>query len=121
VLGGSEWVLRSWAWDEPVPEEPEVTLVVEEGRIAGSNGCNRYFAQASPGDAPGEVVLGPVGSTKMFCPDPAGAVEARFMAQLAGVSTYGFMMGKLMLGYSVDGAHGVMLFEARTPPVDPVP
>ena len=119
TLAGTEWVLRAWARGEPAPAEPEVTLVVEEGRLAGSNGCNRYFADAVEGDAPGAVAIGPTGSTKIFCPDPAGAVEARFMARLAGVTRFGFIVGQLALSYDLDGAHDVMLFDARTPPGDP--
>ncbi len=121
TLGGMEWVLRRWAWDEPAPEEPEVTLRVEEGRFAGHNGCNRYFAPATAGDAPGDVALGPAGATKMFCPDPAGAVETRFMSQLQGVTKFGFTMGRLMLSYEVGGEHGAMLFDPRTPAGDPTP
>lgn len=115
TLEGTEWVLRRWSWEEAAPADPEVTLRIEEGRFAGSNGCNRYFAQATAGDAPGDVALGQAGATKMFCPDPAGAVEKRFMSQLAGVTKYGFMMGRLALTYEVNGAHGTMLFDPRTP------
>lgn len=115
TLEGTEWVLRRWAWGEAAPADPEVTLRVEEGRFAGSNGCNRYFAQATAGDAPGDVALGQAGATKMFCSDPAGAVETRFMSQLAGVTKYGFRMGQLALTYEVDGEHGTMQFDPRTP------
>jgi heat shock protein HslJ len=113
ALEGVEWVLRRWAWDEPAPSEPEVTLRLEGGRISGGNGCNRYFAEATAGESPGDVTLGTAGATKMFCPDPAGAVETRFMSQLAGVTKYGFMMGRLALSYEVDGEHGTMLFDPR--------
>jgi len=115
TLEGVEWVLRRWAWDEQAAAEPEVTLRVEGDRISGSNGCNRYFAEATAGASPGDVTLGPGGATKMFCPDPAGAVETRFMSQLHGVTKYGFMMGRLALTYEVDGEHGTMLFDPRTP------
>jgi len=109
-------VLRRWAWDEPAPADPEVTLTVQEGRFTGRNGCNRYFAQASAGETPGEVAVGPAGSTKVFCPGPASAVEARFMARLAGVTRFGFMMGRLALSYELDSTHGVMLFDPRESP-----
>jgi heat shock protein HslJ len=51
----------------------------------------------------------------MACPEPAMAVEARFLQQLAGVNKFGFMIGQLALSYEIDGNHGVMLFDASDP------
>jgi heat shock protein HslJ len=53
--------------------------------------------------------------TRMACPDPAGAVETRFLQQLEGVNNLGFLAGQLMLSYEKDGAGGVMLFDGREP------
>jgi heat shock protein HslJ len=111
ILADTEWVLRSWSSGEPAPEEPAVTLTYAEGQLAGHAGCNRYFASAQDGDMPGEIIIGPVGATKMACPDPQMAVENRFLAQLAGVTKYGFVVGRLALSYEVEGQYGTMFFE----------
>lgn len=113
TIAGTEWVLRSWAWDEPAPLEPQVTLVFEDGRLAGSAGCNRYFAAAETGASPGDVSVGPAGSTRRACPDPIMAVEDRFLRQLGGVRKFGFMTAQLALTYESNGSRGTMLFARR--------
>jgi len=113
VLADREWVLRHWTWDEPALEEPEVTLNYAEGRFTGSNGCNNYFHGVEEGGSPGEITVGPGGSTKMFCPDPAGSIEIRFGQLLGSVKKFGFMAGQLVLSYEFEGYYGVMIFEGR--------
>lgn len=114
VLAGSEWVLKAWAWDEAAPAVPEVTLTLDGARLAGSAGCNNYFAPVKAGGTPGDIQVGPAGSTRMMCPDAEMAVEQRFFAQLAGVSQMRFLAGQLALSYvKPDKALGVMLFERR--------
>jgi heat shock protein HslJ len=115
TIGGTQLVLRSWQWNEAAPAAPEVTLAYQDGRFTGSSGCNRYFASVKTGDMPGDVTVGPAGATKMACPEPAMAVEMRFLKQLAGVTKFGFMTGRLMLSYEADGIRDVMLFEKKEP------
>lgn len=114
ALTGTDWVLRSWAWNEAAAAEPEVTLVVEGDRFTGVSGCNRYFAQVVSGSMPGDVSVGPAAGTRMACPEPAAGVESRFLAQLAGVKKFGFMAGQLALSYEKDGVFDTMLFAGRT-------
>jgi len=111
TIGGTEWVLRAWAPDEPAPAEPEVTLTYKEGRFSGKSGCNNYFAAAEPGEMPGDVSVGPAGATRMACPEPLMEVESRFMQQLGAVRRIGFMATQLALSYEKDGVRGVMLFD----------
>jgi heat shock protein HslJ len=109
-------VLRSWDWDEAAPPEPEITLQYVEGRFAGQSACNRYFAPVKEkGDVPGALEVGLGAGTMMACPDPAGAMESRFLKQLGGVSSFGFVAGQLSFMYAVDDVVGVMLFEGRPP------
>jgi heat shock protein HslJ len=116
ALTGSEWVLRAWKDGEPAPAEPEVTLSYGEGRFAGTSGCNRYTASATMGDLPGDLAVGPVAGTRMACPKPAEAVEARFLKQLGGARKFGFLLGELALTYEGEGGvGGTMLFEERQP------
>jgi heat shock protein HslJ len=118
AIGEIKWVLREWSWGESAPMEPEISLVYQDGRLAGSAGCNNYFGSVQDTGSPGEVNLGPVGSTQMACPEEVMAAESRFLEQLGGVKQYGFMAGQLALSYVQDGDWGVMLFEAREPDLD---
>jgi heat shock protein HslJ len=114
TLEGGEWILRAWSADEPAPAAPEVTLSFHAGQFVGFAGCNRYFAAAREGRVPGAVSIGPVGSTKMACPEPAMAVENRFLAQLGRVKRFGLLAGQLALLYDAGGTSSVMLFD-RSP------
>lgn len=114
TIGGTEWVLRSWSWNEPAPSEPRVTLRFKDGRLVGTAGCNRYFAPVRAGELPGSVTVGPAEATRMTCVAPAMVVEARFLGQLAGVTKFGFMATRLALTYRRPGGVGTMLFERAT-------
>jgi len=114
ALAGTEWVLRYWAWDEAAPDTPEVTLRLDGTRLVGSAGCSRYFAPAKAGSSPGDLTVGAGGTTRMMCPDPAMAVESRFLRQLAGVTQMRFIGAQLALTYTMpDKTSGVMLFDRR--------
>ena len=114
ALAGTEWVLGAWAWDEPAPATPEVTVTFEGTRLAGHAGCNSYFAQVKPGDQPGGLKVGPAGTTRKMCHEPAMTVETRFLRQLGGVTQVRFMAGQLALPYAnTDKTFGVMLFDRR--------
>ena len=113
-LDGSEWVLTDFAWDEPAPAEPEVTLVFEEGKIAGRAGCNNYFGGIEEtGETATGISIGHLGSTRMMCPEEIMAVEDRFFRQLAGATSYSFLAGHLALSWQGDQSGGVMLFRPR--------
>lgn len=111
-LEGWEWVLRHWSFHEAASPETEVTLVYDEGRFSGTNGCNNYFMAVDETEST-KISVGPGGATKMFCPDPAGEVETRFMAALGSVTDYGFMGGQLTLIHETDGEYRVLFFERR--------
>ena len=96
--------------NEPAPEEPDVTLYIHRGRVAGHGGCNRYFADAQEADMPGTIELGPVGATRMACPGAADEVESRFLQQLGGVTSYRFVAGKLALTSNVADTNRTMFF-----------
>jgi heat shock protein HslJ len=65
----------------------------------------------------GEVKVGPLAGTRMACPEPQFSVEARFLEQLGGARTFGFILGRLAISYTRDdGSRGTMLFDAGTPP-----
>jgi heat shock protein HslJ len=116
VLANTDWVLRAWDITEPAGKEPAVTLAYDTGRISGTSGCNRYTTGVTEGKAPGELSVGLVAGTRMACPEPQSAVEARFLEQLSGARTFGFMLGRLMISYArTNGSRGTMLFDPRPP------
>ncbi len=115
VLNGSEWVLRWWDFLEPATEDVIVTITYQEGRVAGSSGCNQYSALAKDGEMPGDLTLGPAIGTRMACPGPAMEVESRYLRNLAAVKKIGFMATLLAISYELDGQYRVMLFERREP------
>jgi heat shock protein HslJ len=115
TITGVEWVLAAWDLEAPAPSRPEVTLRFEEGRLAGSGGCNRYFASVTQGPAPGDLSVGPAGATRMGCPEPARSVESRYLSLLTSVRKFGFLAGRLALSYEKEGTAGALLFEARRP------
>ena len=116
TLAGGEWVLRAWDLDDPAPGDVEVTLAYQQGRFAGKSGCNRYMAPVAAGEAPGTAIVSPLAAvTRMACPEPQSAIEARFLKQLRGVKTFGFLLGQLAMTYEQDGRRGTMLFDGRGP------
>ena len=94
-----------------------MTLSYDAGRFTGTGGCNRYFAVVEGGALPGAVKMGPLAGTRMACPEPQPSVEARFLEQLSGARTFGFMLGRLAISYMRgDASRGTMLFDAGTSP-----
>ncbi len=112
-LAGREWVLTHLSRDEPAPAEPEITLAFEGDRVSGTSGCNRFFSNVRDGDMPGEVTIGPVGGTRMACPEDVMNLENRYLEALAGVESYSFLAGRLALTARVKDSFLTMLFTPR--------
>ena len=113
ILEGREWVLRRFAPGDPAPTQPEVTLVVDGDRWAGSSGCNRYMATAKPAEQPGGVAIGPVAGTRKACPEAVMAVEDRYLRTLARVVRFGFRTGRLVLTAPGDDRSDSLEFDSR--------
>jgi heat shock protein HslJ len=114
-LTGVEWVLAEFGRNVPAPTEPEITLTFDGSRLTGKNACNRYFADARSGDAPGALVISGIGGTRMACPDEVMSLENRFLGALGNTTGYGFQSGKLALTWLQDNAVQTLLFSSRTP------
>lgn len=115
-LNGTSWVLQEFGPDgsrTPVLPDTSVTLTFEDGRISGSANCNTFFADVTQeGSA---LSFGPIGSTRMACPEPIMQQENDFLAALALVNHYVVAEGQLTLTY--DG--GLLIF--ATAPTEVVP
>ena len=115
TIGNMEWVLRSWDLKAPAPKQPAVILIFKDGRFTGSSGCNNYFAPVKEGSIPGDVEVGPAGTTRKSCPDNEMSVERRFLDQLARVRKFSFLVTQLALSWEKEGVWKTMLFDKRQP------
>lgn len=113
AIGGVVWVLGAWDCDEPAPGDPEISMEYENGRFAGSAGCNRYFVTVEAGDNPGDLRLGPSGSTRMMCPEAIMLIEQRFLKQLNGAKKVAFLAGQLSVSFEMEGRPGSMRFDRK--------
>ncbi|MDX1389870.1 MAG: META domain-containing protein, partial [Acidobacteriota bacterium] len=112
-LAGGVWTLASLGPDEPLPEDVEITIAFEDGKVTGRSGCNSYFAGIEE-TSPGRVELGPAGATRKACPPPLMDVEQRYLTRLGGVTRYQFLLGKLALAWRIERESGMLLYE-RSP------
>jgi len=85
-LAGSEWrpvVLGNAA----VPEDAEIFVRFEaEGSLKGNGGCNAFFGSYK---VSGESLeIGPMGGTRMACPEAVMDLEGAFMAALEAGKRY---------------------------------
>jgi len=112
-LEGVEWVLTHFSRKQPAPATPELTLRFDGERIVGSSGCNRFFGGIESGRLPGDLRMGPLGGTRMACPEPQMLLEQRFLSALQSVVKFGFVTGRLYLLSNAEGVTTALLFEPR--------
>ena len=98
-LEGSLWTLDSYLDSQgdlaDVLLDTEVTLEFEAGQIAGSSGCNSYFA---PYEVEGSnLTIGQIGSTLMACEPAVMEQEAQVLAALQSAATYQIADGSLQI------------------------
>jgi len=116
ALAGPEWVLAQFDRNEPAPDEPEITVLFEEGRIAGGSGCNRYMGSVTEGEMPGDLSVGVLAGTMMACPPEVMDLENRYRQKLEKVVKYGFLNRQLILTFEKeDGNIGALFFTPRQP------
>ena len=92
-LAGTDWTLVAYNNGQ----DAVVTVLIgteitgafgEDGRLAGSAGCNTYGASYEvDGD---HITLGPTVTTRMWCAEPEGIMdqESAFLAALGSAATY---------------------------------
>lgn len=101
LLEGAEWVVEDLG-GAGIIDSSHVTLQFQDGRAAGSAGCNRWFAEVR---LSGEgLSFGPAGSTMMACPDALMAQERRFLDALEKVD-----------GVDIDGTGALRLTAGGEP------
>jgi heat shock protein HslJ len=85
-LIGIEWLALDID-GTPVKNKTESTISFEDAtRVTGSGGCNRFFGTAKlSGEA---LEVGPLGTTRMACPETIMNQENRFLKALESVRRY---------------------------------
>jgi len=87
------WPVGAWALVEqeeagsPIAGQPITLELLDDGRLAGHAGCNRYFAEATPGPD-GGIAIGPVGATRMACEPEVMDRETAFFGRLDRVARW---------------------------------
>ncbi len=109
-LGGETWRLTHFSRGEPAPGDPPITLVLDEGRLSGSTGCNRYLASIEGGASPGALEVTAIDSSKRACPEAERAFEGRYLEALEGVVKFGFSVERLALTSRGNGTIRTLLF-----------
>ena len=90
-----KWRLAAFG-DSDAVVAADVSLVVQEdGKLAGSGGCNSYFGTWTLGD--GQDTLGPVGATRRLCQGEVMAVETRYFEVLSHVGGWRATDGGIVL------------------------
>lgn len=88
ALAGSEWRPVEIA-GAPVDGAVEAFLQFRvEDRASGSSGCNRFTGSFAADPDAGSLAFGPLATTRMLCPEPQMAFEARFLDALTRVRGY---------------------------------
>lgn len=94
-LDGSSWVLTSLPGRELVPDTMP-TAQFDDGRVAGSDGCNRYSMPYKTNGL--NIEIGPTGpSTQMACPQSTMEQAEAFIAALVNAKTFQHQNGELEL------------------------
>jgi heat shock protein HslJ len=110
-LGGRTWSLTRLDVTEGRQSDAPITLSFEEGRLAGSAGCNRYGTELTSRGGQ-QVEVGAIAATRKMCPPDVMADEQGFLARLGRVERFGFVLEDLALSYRLDGRSGTLFFEA---------
>ena len=97
-LAGSEWRPVQLG-EQAVAETASLFVRFEaEGQVAGHGGCNRFFGSYQITE--GRISIGPLGATRMACPEPDMNLETEFFQALEQAR-----------GFSRDGARLVFTDE----------
>jgi heat shock protein HslJ len=118
-LVGTEWTLASFDESMGVTFDPATTEVTatfsDDGTLAGTSGCNRYFAGYT---LDGSFITFEVGgSTMMACPEEQMAVEMAFLQALQGEAQYQISGNTLEI---ITGS-GTLTFTGAAPAAEDAP
>jgi putative lipoprotein len=82
--------------------------------VSGNGGCNRYFGSATVRDD--GITFGPLGSTRMACPQAVMDQEQRFLGALESVRTWRIDAGRDLLYLDNEQGRTILRFSRLTAP-----
>ena len=94
-LAGSEWRPVEIGNLQVPPGAELFVRFAGEGKLEGHGGCNRFFGSYKI--AVDRVEIGPLGATRMACPEGRGDIEIPFLKMLNLVTAYKLDGGTLSL------------------------
>jgi len=109
ILDGTAWVLRRLDGQEGEPLPGQATLAFAFGQVSGSTGCNQFQGSVSEGESATSLVIGPLITTRMACPELLMDQEQAFLERLGQAEVFQFLVGDLVLS----GANGAMVFSSQ--------
>jgi heat shock protein HslJ len=110
TLDDTSWSLSA-LYNQSLLPDTRVTIHFENGGVHGTDGCNRYSASYTAGDARFKVG-GDIVTTKMACPGPVMQQAAAFMRMLSEASGYQPDARRLVL--LAGGGEEVAVFDAQS-------
>lgn len=79
-LWGSDWLLEDLSGRVVIDNVQATISFPETGKVAGKGSCNRFFGSA---EITGETIkFGPLGATRMACPEAVMNQEAKYLEAL---------------------------------------
>jgi heat shock protein HslJ len=79
-LVGTDWLLEDLAGTAVVHGVQATLAFPDAGKVSGNGSCNRFFGSV---EISGNIIkFGPLGSTRMACPEPVMDQESKYLAAL---------------------------------------
>lgn len=109
-LAGTIWNLTELNQQPLLPNTTITTAFTDDGRVAGSSGCNNYTAAYELDDENIIINVSPAATTLRACPEPVMDQEAAYLEAL--VSTTTFAAGEEALTLFDASANAVAIYSA---------
>ncbi len=85
-LTGTEWLLEDLGGAGVIDNVQATLTFPEAGKTAGQGSCNRFFG---PAEISGSAIkLGPLGSTRMSCPEAVMSQESKYLDALQAAERF---------------------------------
>jgi heat shock protein HslJ len=79
-LVGTEWALEDLAGTAVIHGVQATLAFPDAAKVSGNGSCNRFFGSV---EISGSIIkFGPLGSTRMACPEPVMDQESKYLAAL---------------------------------------
>ncbi len=114
TLIGTTWELTELNSRDVLPEVPIILSFTDSININGSGGCNRYFAEYTLNKS--KLKLGPIGSTRMTCPEDTVRQEDLYFEALQQAKSVQVNADQLLI--ECEGYVQPLQFKRREKPYD---